>query len=282
MDRNERRPRKVLGFESLEERALLSRGGVSLVHGPRTAELARVRAPKITTNPAGVAAVLNALNGGAGHEWVTLVRREVHNLGSVISGFISGRYVQYTIRGLVAKVADAQSLYDGPGLDREFLTEAGVILLRRRQLELAAITRGPFSSNSATSEVVFGIDRGKGASLGPYFASRPGITPDALVTVTLGPYGQNNSATITDLITGATQTINPRDILVAGPTVRVFISASQLPSEGFPISHYRFAAWTQIVYYEGITYSGISAVGSFAPESSMIPIGILTNVAANP
>ena len=59
-----------------------------------------------------------------------------------------------------------------------------------------------------------------------------------------------------------------------------FIDASQLPSEGFPINHYRFAAWTQLVQYAGVSSSGgISSVGSFAPESSMIPIGVLKNVA---
>ena len=87
--------------------------------------------------------------------------------------------------GLVAKVPNAQPLYTGPGLDRMFLTEAGVVWFKGGQLELAAITRGPFFRNSATSEVVFAIDRGKGATLGPTFASRPGITPDALVTVTV-------------------------------------------------------------------------------------------------
>jgi hypothetical protein len=239
--------------------------------------------PAIRTNPAGVAAILNALNGGAGHEFATLVRRELPNPGAVLNGFVSGRYVQYTIPGLVAKVADAQELYDGPGLDRQFLTEAGVVLLKRHQLELAAITRGPFSDNSATSEVVFAIDRGKGAALGPTFASRPGITPDALVTATVGPFGQNNSATMTDLTTGATQTISPQNIKVAGPTVRVFIDASRLPSEGFPINHYRFAAWTQLVEYAGVSYrGGISSVGSFAPESSMIRIGVLKDVAVRP
>src|SRR5207237_573992 len=134
-------------------------------------------------------------------EWVTLVRREVHNLRAVINGFISGRYVEYSIPGLVAKVPNAQPLYTGPGLDRMFLTEAGVVLFKGGQLELAAITRGPFFDNSATSELVFAIDRGKGATLGPTFAGRPGITPDVLVTVTVGPFGQNNSATITDLTT---------------------------------------------------------------------------------
>ena len=46
------------------------------------------------------------------------------------------------------------------------------------------------------------------------------------------------------------------------------------------INHYRFAGWTQLVQYAGVSSSGgISSVGSFAPESSMIPIGVLKNVA---
>jgi hypothetical protein len=243
----------------------------------------RLRKAAITTDPAGVAAVLNALRGGAGHEWVTLINRELRDLPAVIRGFVAGRYVQYSIPGLVAKTPNAQPLYEGPGLDRMFLTEAGVLLGKGGVMEFGAITRGPYFRNSATSELVFGINRGKGAMLGAPFASRPNITPDAIVTITVGPYGHGNSGTITDLVTGATQSIDPRKIFVAGPTVRVFLNASELPSEGYSVNHYRFASWTRIVEYGGITYSdGIASVGSFAPESSMIPIGVLKNVKLHP
>jgi len=50
-------------------------------------------------------------------------------------------------------------------------------------LELAAVFRGEFRNPDA-SEYVFALDRGSGARLGPTFASRPGITPDALVNGT--------------------------------------------------------------------------------------------------
>lgn len=59
---------------------------------------------------------------------------------------------------------------------------------------------------------------------------------------------------------------------VQGPVVRVFLNASQLPSSGFAINHYQFALWTQLT-----DDGGIASVGSFAPESSMIPIGVLTS-----
>ena len=38
--------------------------------------------PAIATNPAGITAILNALDGGMGSEWVKLARAEVKNLVS--------------------------------------------------------------------------------------------------------------------------------------------------------------------------------------------------------
>ncbi len=94
------------------------------------------------------------------------------------------------------------------------------------------------------------------------------------MTVTVGPYGQNNSATITDLTTGTTTPISA-PISVAGPTVRILLNQSQLPSEGFPVKKYRFAIWTA-----SEANAPIQDVGSFIPEDSMIPIGVETNLSA--
>ena len=52
----------------------------------------------------------------------------------------------------------------------------------------------------------------------PTFASRPGITPDALVTLTVGPYGSSASGTITDLTDGSTQPIASSSIKINGPS----------------------------------------------------------------
>ncbi len=85
--------------------------------------------------------------------------------------------------------------------------------------------------------------------------------------MTVGPNGQGNSATITDLTTGITVPLNPNEIRVAGPTVRVLVSASQLPSEGFALKNYKFAVFTQLA-----PTTNFSLIGSFVPESTMIPI----------
>ena len=217
---------------------------------------------------------MSAIFGGAGHEFVTLAQKEVHNILGVASRFKSGAINQFTAPGLVFKTANWQSGYTGFPHDPQSLTVAGAILLKHKQIELAAIVRGPFTTYPGTTYVVFALNRGAGARLGPVFPDRPALTPDALVTVRVGPDGLSNSATVTDLTTGLTHPLNPDIIQVRGPVVRSLVPASQLPSNGFPLSGYKFAAYTQLVQN-----GDYAQTGSFVPENSMIPIGVETTVA---
>ena len=77
-------------LSSLEGRAILSHVGHVLPRPAYSTLIHQVR-PAIATDPAGITAILNALDGGMGSEWVKLARAEVKNLGAVISGFVSGR-----------------------------------------------------------------------------------------------------------------------------------------------------------------------------------------------
>jgi hypothetical protein len=267
--------KQTLGFEPLEGRALMSVAGVKPVHQPIAAVLARLHEPKITDAAPGEAAFLNAIFGGAGHEFVALAQKEVRNLIGVIAGFESGAISQYSIPGLAIKSPpNLQSGYTGLPHDAFALQAAGALFLKSKKIELAAVVRGPFTTTPFATSIVFAINRGAGGRIGPAFANRPGITPDALVTVTVGPFGRNNSATITDLTTGSTVPISA-PILVAGPTVRILLPTSSLPSEGLPIQKYKFAVWT-----EAEPNASIQDVGSFIPEDSIIPIGVETNVKA--
>jgi hypothetical protein len=261
--------------EPLEGRALLSMTWAETPHHrPGPAILARLHAERINDASAGKAAILSAIFGGAGHEFVTLAQKEVRNIQAVAAQFGSSAPHQFTAPGLVAKTPNLQSGYTGLPHDVLSLTVGGAIILKRKEIELAAIVRGPFTTTPFSSEIVFAINRGAGASLGPKFPQRPGITPDALVTVTVGPYGQNNSATVTDLTSGLTSPLNPSLIQVKGPVVRVLVSSNQLPSKGFALKNFRFAIYSQLEHN-----AGFELTGSFVPENSMIPIGVLTNVA---
>jgi hypothetical protein len=181
--------------------------------------------------------------------------------------FESGATTSASITGATTRNATILSTFTGAHYDYQAIVAAGAILLSPGTLELGAILRGP-NRSSAPAYFVSGIDRGSGATLGPVFAARPGITPDALVTITAAPYNTSVTGTIADLKTGAVTTLSPAAIQAKGSTLRVFVPLSSLPSTGAPASHYRFAFWTQ-----SQPGSDIATVGSFAPDSTMIPVG---------
>jgi hypothetical protein len=264
---------KNLVFEPLEGRALMSLAGVKPALQPIATLLARVDEPRTKFSLAGETAILNAYFGGPGHEYIALIEKEAKNLPALLGGFESGALSQYSIPGFTVKSPpNLQGGYTGLPHDVLALNAGGAVLLKGKKIELGAIVRGPFTTTPFASSIVFAINRGAGAQLGPAFASRPGITPDALVTVTVGPNGQGNSATLTDLTTGTTQPISGT-ISVEGPTVRILLPTSLLPSKGLAVQKYRFAVWT-----ESEPNAPIQDVGSFIPEDSMIPIGVETNM----
>jgi hypothetical protein len=260
-------------LSSLEGRALMSHLGHVLPRPAYTALINPVR-PAITTDPGGISAIMSALNGGMGSEWVKLIRARARNPRAVISGFVSGRINAYSIPGLTFKTPAVQPQFTGQPYDQLLPTVAGAAVFKGNVLEMGAIMRGPFH-DPAPSYYTFAFNRGAGASLGPTFASRPGITPDAVVTLTVGPYGSTASGVLTDLTTGAAQAIPSSSISIRGPVVRVSLNTAQLPSKGLPIQKYRFAFWTQTQPGNDIT-----TVADFAPETSMIPIAVLRGVKA--
>jgi hypothetical protein len=268
------RPGRRLVFEQLEGRALMTASGFDLLHHTIRGLRAQIQIPGIAGASAGKAAVINAILGGAGHEFVILAQKEVPNILAVAARFSSGRPQQFTVPGIVAKTPNLQSGYTGQPHDVLALTMGGAVLLKKKTIELAAIARGPYTTTPFPSVLVFALDRGAGSSLGPRFAARPAITPDALVTVNVGPNGHGNSAIITDLTTGLTQPLSPSHIQVRGPVVRVLLSANQVPSMGFTLSKYKFSLYTQLT-----PSSGFAETGSFLPEAAMIPIGVLPTVA---
>jgi hypothetical protein len=268
---NKKRPQ----VEPLEGRALLSAVGPKPEQSATAALFARVDGHKITDASPGETAILNAYFGGAGHEFIALIEKEIKNPLAVVSEFESGMLSQYSIPGFTVKSPpNLQSGYKGLPHDSFALNAAGAVLLNHKKFELGAIVRGPFTTTPFDTTIVFAINRGAGARIGPIFPSEPGITPDALIAVTVGPDGMNNSATFTDLTTGTTVPISA-PISVAGPTVRILLPESLLPSEGFPFKKYQFAVWTASA--PGVP---IEDVGSFIPAASMIPIGVETNVNA--
>ena len=259
--------------ETLEGRTLLNASQLARIAAAHPAAVGMLNASVIKTDPGAAAAITSALRGGIGSEWANLIRREVRNPLAVIRAFSTNKATTYTVNGLTFRTPAAQPAFTGRAYDQLLPTAAGAAVFKGNVFELAAVMRGEFR-NPETSYYVFALDRGAGARLGPTFASRPGITPDALVTITVGPYGSSPSGTIRDLSDGSIQSINPASIKIQGATLRVFLTTGQVPSRGAPLAQYRFAMWTQ-------TQPGtdIANVAGFAPDSTMARIAVLKNVA---
>lgn len=270
------RPRKARPVvESLEGRALMA--GFNFASLPPFARIALVRRaapPVVTTDPSAVTAIMGAIGGGVGSEWATLIRRQVRNPQSIAAKFAAGQSTTFSTTGMTFRTPAEQPQFTGRPYDQLLPLAAGGGVFRGNVVEFASILRGEFRNPDA-SYYVFAVDRGAGASLGPAYASRPGITPDALVTVAVGPYGSSASGEVCDLTTGATQPIDPSNIVIRGATLRVFLDASQLPSRGATLNRYRFAMWTQTK-----PGSDIAHVASFAPDGAMVPMAYRRDIAA--
>lgn len=274
--RNRRQRRGVsLSVDSLEGRTVMSTGAAGLLAGlnlpPAWRSLLGSGAlnGRVKVDPVAVGVIRDALMGrGPAADFGPLVRSQLRNLPTIVNSFIRGGRSEYTAPGIAVKLPRWQDAYTGPHNDHLTATAAGAVLQRNGSLQLGAVMRGLFDEPT-TSQVVFGLDRGAGGSVGPVFAERSAITPDLVVTITVGPNGTNPTGTILDRTTGTTTTIDPARIRVVGATVRVTLDASQIPSKGQPASRFRFAAWTRF----GET-GGIESVGSFVPERTMVRVGV--------
>src|SRR4051812_13911190 len=122
--RPNRSRRSAPTVESLEGRALMSGPGHAMPAPARPALVHRVHT-SIRIDPGGYSAILSALNGGLGSEWVKLIHAEVHNLSAVIGGFVSGKYTAYSIPGLAAKTPNVQPQFAGQPYDQLLANVAG-------------------------------------------------------------------------------------------------------------------------------------------------------------
>jgi hypothetical protein len=262
MNRPERRRRLslALNVESLEGRQVLSQVSVLL------------RMPVVAlavngSDGSGVGAILSALNGGAGSEFVTLIRSQMPNVNSIVRQFALGRRTEFAVKGFDVKIPKLLPTYTGPQADQFNPTAAGAVILKDGRLELAAIMRGPIDQPVPTS-YVWGLDRGS-ASPDPEGYGQSKLRYNATVSVTVK--GADIRAVITDLKTGSVTALDPSSVRIEGPTIRVFLSSPSklLPSTGQGLTKYRFSFWTK----NGA--GGIETIGSFVPNSSTILIGSL-------
>jgi hypothetical protein len=206
------------------------------------------------------------LTGGAGSEFVKLLRREVHNPAAVIASFVTGARKEFTVAGFAAKVPHSQPLYTGPVYDQWNGTVAGGLLQPGGNFEFAAIMRGPIH-NPIVGYYIWGVNRG-GPNTAQTSPELPGVHFDSEVIVAASSLGAV-SAAVVDLQTGASTPIDLSQVQLAGPTIRVFVPGSVLPSLGLAPRQYQFGFWVS----QDLS-GNISSIESFVPDNTSVPIGV--------
>ena len=174
-----------------------------------------------------------------------LAQKEVPNILGVAALFSSGSH-QVTVPGLVVKTPNWQSQFTAAKHDVLSLNIGGGYPVEREKDRA-----GRYCSRAVLDQPVHKPGRlrdqsGRGARLGPVFPERPQITPDALVTVTVGPDGQNNSATDHRSYHrdhGSAQSRRGPGRSADGARLDTGGSASV---RGFALKHYTFAVYSQL------------------------------------
>jgi hypothetical protein len=126
--------------------------------------------------------------------------------------------------------------------------------------------RGPIH-NPIVGYYVWGVNRG-----GPGNANTspglPGVHFDSEVIVAASSLGVA-SASVVDLQTGSSIPIDTSQVTLNGPTIRVIVPGSALPSLSLAPKQYQFGFWAA-----DSQAGGLSAIESFVPDNQSVPIGV--------
>ena len=104
-------------------------------------------------------------------------RKKSKTSWAVVAEFGSPGSHQFTVPGIVVKTPDLQPGYTGLPHDVLFLNVGGAVLLKRKQIELAVIARGPYTTTPFSSEVVFALNRVGVPGLARFSRDDPGSRP---------------------------------------------------------------------------------------------------------
>lgn len=115
---------------------------------------------------------------------------------------------------------------------------------------------------TAGAAYVWGINRGAGVEPFPTLdpPTGKGVFFDSFVI--LSPKG---TATLTDLLTGKSQTLDPSSISIVGSTISLSLAKSLLPSNGFSFGDYAYNFWPRFAPY-GVHPGENTQISDFAPN----------------
>lgn len=248
-----RRRKLVLGYEKLEDRALMSFSLLSSL----------VPSAPATVPPLYPSIVSSELPKNASGRIMGLYELSLTHHPSY----------QSVVGSRVLKAPMFYSSYTGPkyaGLD---VLGANAVINAQQQIEFTGLVLGPINL-SQTAFYSFLVDRG-GASSPGLIQGQPRVLFDAMVQVTTGPEGTSATVALLDSQGQPTSTMELPSSLVQieGAKVNVTVPLSLLPSTATAgqhgkRSHYSYAFSTSVAG------TAESEIAGFAPEYTMAPITV--------
>jgi hypothetical protein len=159
--------------------------------------------------------------------------------------------------------------YDGPHAG-----DLDVISVDARRTGQSAVTltadlAGTLGT-TAGAAYVWGINRGAGVEPFPTFdpPTGQGVFFDAYVILSA-----DGTGTLTDLLTGEAQTLDPSSIHIDGSRISIDLAASLLPGKGFAFDDYLYNFWPRFAP-GGVVPTNNRQISDFAPDDNSFAAGV--------
>jgi hypothetical protein len=195
-----------------------------------------------------------------------------HGLAGGLVAALAGVTALTATPAPAAPIADATgdflSTYSGPNAGDLDVTSVDA----HRSGQTVTLTANLAADLGATAGAayVWGINRGAGVEPFPTFdpPTGQGVKFDAYVI--LSPSG---TGTLTDLLTGTSQTLDPANITINGSQISVSLASALMPSKGFVFGDYLYNFWPRFAP-DGVVPTNNRQISDFAPDDSSFAAGV--------
>jgi len=195
-------------------------------------------------------------------------RRSVAALSAVITSLIVFAAMPAKAAARSDATGDFLTVFDGPHAADLDVTAVDA----RRSGQIVTLTADLAGALGTTADAayVWGINRGAGVEPFPHFdpPTGQGVFFDAYVIL-----AANGSGTLTNLLTGKAQALDPASIHVHGSRITVSLDASLLPSQGFAFGDYLYNFWPRFAP-GGVVPTNNRQISDFAPDDKSFAAGV--------
>jgi len=195
-------------------------------------------------------------------------RRLMAALSAVVTGLIVFTAMPAKAAPRSDATGDFLTSFDGPHAGDLDVTSVDA----RRSGQIVTLTADLAGALGTTADAAFvwGINRGAGVEPFPNFdpPTGQGIFFDAYVIL-----AADGTGTLTNLLTGKAQALDPASINVKGSRITVSLDASLLPSEGFAFGDYLYNFWPRFAP-GGVVPTNNRQISDFAPDDKSFAAGV--------